>query len=82
MRLLRDNILVEIEEKKVSDSGIILAGDDELSVNYVKVIYVSKEVKEVKEGDRVIVPKFQARKLRLEGKDYAIISEEDVIIIL
>ncbi|MBF0466357.1 MAG: co-chaperone GroES [Nitrospirae bacterium] len=47
-----------------------------------KVEAVGSEAKEVKVGDEVLFDKYSGSKVQIDGKDYLIIKEEDILGIL
>ncbi|QWR77888.1 co-chaperone GroES [Candidatus Magnetomonas plexicatena] len=47
-----------------------------------KVEAVGSETKEVKVGDEVLFDKYSGSKVQIDGKDYLIIKEEDILGIL
>ncbi|MEO5356645.1 MAG: co-chaperone GroES [Nitrospirae bacterium YQR-1] len=44
-----------------------------------KVEAVGSEAKEVKVGDEVLFDKYSGSKVQIDGKDYLIIKEEDIL---
>ena len=44
-----------------------------------KIVAIGKGVKELKVGDRIVFKTYSSTDLKLEGVDYAIIKEEDVL---
>ena len=89
---LHDRILVQrIEEEKVRRSGIIIPDSAKEKPQEGKVIAVGKgKVSEdgkktpldVKAGDRVLFGKYSGSEVKLDGEEYLIMKEEDVLGIL
>lgn len=82
IRLIGKRILVlQKEKEKVTESGIQLA-HDEFSRNEAckgTVKAVSDAVPTIREGDTVIFEEFSGAKVSIDGVDYIIMSETDVI---
>jgi len=91
IRPLGDRILVEaVEEKEVKKGGIIpdtakekpmesrvvALGTGKTDDNGKKVPF------EMKKGDRLLVTKYGGTEIKLEGKEYKILSSEDVLAVL
>ena len=86
---LGDRVLVEpVEEKEVKKGGIIIPdtakekptegivralGTGKLDDNGKKVPF------EVKVGDRVLVSKYGGTEIKLDGKEYKIMSSDDIL---
>lgn len=73
-----------------TQSGIILAGSAKEKPQFAEVIAVGpggvvdgKEVKmELKAGDKVIMSKYAGTEVKLDGEEYVIISQKDVLAIV
>lgn len=85
---LSDKILVEPTEKEEKTaSGIVLPDSAKESPQIGKVLAVGKgkivEGKliplEVKTGDKVIFGKYGGDEIKIEGKEYKLIKEEDIL---
>ena len=89
---LHDRILVQrIEEEKVRRSGIIIPDSAKEKPQEGKVLAVGKGTVnedgkktplDVKEGDRVLFGKYSGSEVTLNGQEYVIMKEEDVLGIL
>lgn len=88
---LRDKIL--IEELKAEDktaTGIILPDSAKekpqqgkvLEVGTGKIIGGKKVELEVKKGDIVIFSQYSGDEIKLEGKEYKLIKEEDILAVI
>jgi chaperonin GroES len=89
---LGDRILVEaVEEKEVKKGGIIIPdtakekpmesvvvalGTGKTDDNGKKVPF------EVKKGDRILVSKYGGTEIKLDGKEYKILSSDDVLAVI
>ena len=87
-----DRILVEpIEEKEVKKGGIIIPESaKEKSTEYTvialgtgKVTDDGKKIPfEVKKGDRVIASQYGGSPIKIDGKEYKILSSDDILAVL
>jgi chaperonin GroES len=89
---LGDRILVEaIEEKEVKKGGIIIP--DSAKEKPLESIVVAlgtgktddngKKVPfEVKKGDRILASKYGGTEIKIDGKEYKILSSDDILAIL
>lgn len=80
LKPLGDRLLVEYstpEEKTAG--GIYIPGSAKEKPQEGKVLAVGKDVEEVKAGDRVIFGKYSPDKITMDGTEYAVIKEEDVM---
>jgi chaperonin GroES len=89
---LGDRVLVEpVEEKEVKKGGIIIPetakekptegiiialGTGKTDDNGKKVAF------EVKKGDRVLVSKYGGTEIKLDGKEYKILSSDDILAVI
>lgn len=88
---LGDRIVTKMAEaEETTQSGIILAGSAKEKPQFAEVIAVGpggvvdgKEVKmELKPGDKVIMSKYAGTEVKLDGEEYVIISQKDVLAIV
>ena len=84
---LADRVLVEpIEAETKTASGIIIPDNAKEKPQKGKIIAVGKGTKDnpmtVKVGDLVLYGKYSGTELKLEGKDYLIMSEKDILAIV
>jgi len=89
---LGDRILVEaVEEKEVKKGGIIIPETAKEKPQEAIVIALgtgktddngNKVAFEVKKGDRVLVSKYGGTEIKLDGKEYKILSTDDILAIL
>lgn len=92
MRVLNDNVLVEVPmEKKQTASGLYIPETaQEGQVIYGTVIKVGlgrildngqRTILNVAEGDTVYFPKFNATKIDIEGKTLYVVSEQQIVLV-
>ena len=89
---LGDRILVEaIEEKELKKGGIVIPDTAKEKPMESRVVALGtgktdddgKKVPfELKKGDRVLVTKYGGTEIKLDGKDYKILSSEDVLAVI
>ena len=89
---LGDRVLVKaLEEKEVKKGGIIIPDTAKEKPQEGKVIEVgpgklneSGKVNpmNVKKGDRILYGKYSGTEIKLDGEDYLIMPEEDILAIL
>lgn len=89
---LGDRVLVEpVKEKEEKKGGIIIPDTAKEKPQQGKVIAVGtgklddsgKKIPfNVKKGDQVLMPKYGGTEIKLDGKEYQIMREEDILGIL
>ena len=89
VRPLGDRVLVEpVEEQEVKKGGIIVpdTAKEKPTEGIVRAVGPGKLdddgkriPMEVKEGDRVLITKYGGTEIKLEDKDYKILSSEDLL---
>lgn len=89
---LGDRVLVEpVKETEVKKGGIIIPDTAKEKPQQGKVIAVGtgklddsgKKIPfNVKKGDKVLMPKYGGTEIKLDGKEYQIMREEDILGVL
>ena len=89
---LGDRVLVEpVKESEVKKGGIIIPDTAKEKPQQGKVIAVGtgklddsgKKIPfNVKKGDKVLMPKYGGTEIKLDGKEYQIMREEDILGVL
>jgi chaperonin GroES len=89
---LGDRILVEAVEEKEQKKGGIIIPDTAKEKPQVAVVVAlgtgktnddGKKVPfEVKKGDRILVSKYGGTEIKLDGKEYKILSSDDVLAVI
>ncbi|MBQ6140273.1 MAG: co-chaperone GroES [Kiritimatiellae bacterium] len=88
IRPLGDRVLVEpIEEKEQSVGGIIIPDSAKEKPMQGKVAAVGKKTDkdgkevpfDVKAGDTVLLPKYGGTEVKIDGKKYQLVREEDLL---
>ena len=83
-------VLKQVEAEETTASGIVLPGQAQEKPQQAEVIAVGpggvvegKEVKmEVKVGDQVIYSKYAGTEVKMDGTDYIIVKQEDILAII
>jgi chaperonin GroES len=86
---LQDRILVQrVEEEKTTKGGIIIPDTAKEKPAEGKVIAVGsgkigddgkKIAMEIKKGDRILFGKYSGTEVKIEGEEYLIMKEDDVL---
>ena len=88
---LQDRVVIKmLEAEETTKSGIILTGAAQEKPQVAQIIAVGpgglvdgKEVKmELKVGDKVLISQYAGTKVKLEGEEYTILSQNDVLAIV
>lgn len=88
---LLDRVLIQLEEaEETTKSGIVLAGSAKEKPQIANVIAVGpggmvdgKEVSMyVKVGDKVISSKYSGTEVKLDGQDYTIVRQSDILAVV
>lgn len=91
IRPLADRVVIKREEaEEKTASGIILAGAAKEQPQIAEVIEVGpggvvdgKEIKmELNKGDKVIYSKYAGTEVKVEGEEYIIIRQSDILAVL
>ena len=92
LKPLGDRVLVEpVEEKEVKKGGIIIpdTAKEKPQEGIVRVLGTGKTddsgkkiAFEVKVGDRVLVSKYGGTEIKIEGKEYKLLSSDDILAIV
>ncbi len=85
---LADRVVIKmVESEETTKSGIVLPGTAKEKPQYAQVVAVGpggvvdgKEVKmEVVVGDKVIVSKYSGTEVKLDGEEYTILRQSDIL---
>lgn len=92
IRPLRDRVLVEpVEEADVKKGGIYIPDAAKEKPQEGKVIAVGPGKRDdagkiipmdVKKGDKVLMPKYGGSEVKIDDKEYKIISEDDIVAVI
>jgi chaperonin GroES len=80
---LGKRVLIErVEEATTTASGIIIPDNAKEKPLNGKVIAVSKEVEEIAVNDTVVFGKYAGSELTLDGKEYLVMEDKDILGVL
>ena len=88
---LQDRVVVKlVEAEETTKSGIILAGAAKEKPQVAEVVAVGpgipegehKVVMEVKVGDKVITSKYAGTEVKMDGVEYTIVKQSDILAIV
>ena len=91
LKPLGDRVVIkQLEAEEKTKSGIILAGNAKEKPQEAEVIAVGpggmvdgKEVKmEVKPGDKVIYSKYAGTEVKIDGTEYIIVRQNDILAVV
>jgi chaperonin GroES len=92
LKPLNDRVIVKlVEEQEVKKGGIIIPDSAKEKPQEAKVIAVGpgrlddngKRIPvELKKGDRVLISKYGGTEVKLDGEQYQILREDDVLAVL
>ena len=79
-------VLKDAEIEETTKSGIILTGSAKEKPQIAEVIAVGPGLKDnkmqVKVGDKVITSKFSGTEVKIDGEEYIIVKENDILAIV
>ena len=75
-------VAVREETAAKTASGLYLPEDAKEKSQIAKVVAVGKTVKEVCEGDKIIVREYSTTNIKVDGTEYIIAKEEDILAVL
>ena len=88
---LFDRVVIKmVEAEETTKSGIILAGNAKEKPQVAEIVAVGpggvvegKEITmQVKVGDRVLISKYAGTEVKLDGQDYTILRQNDILAIV
>ena len=88
---LADRVVIKmVEAEETTKSGIILAGNAKEKPQVAEIVAVGpggvvegKEITmQVKVGDRVLISKYAGTEVKLDGQEYTILRQNDILAIV
>jgi chaperonin GroES len=77
---LSDWVVAEQEEAVTkTTSGLYLPDKAAEKPKVAKVLKVGKSVKDIKTGDRIVYKAYSTTELKLDGTEYILVKEEDIL---
>lgn len=73
-------VVAEAEEAVTKTaSGLYLPDKAAEKPKVAKVISAGKDVKEVKAGDKIVYKSYSTTEVKVDGKEYILVKEEDIL---
>jgi chaperonin GroES len=72
-------VAVGEEAENKTASGLYLPDNAQEKPKTAKVVAVGKEAKQVKVGNRIIYKSYSTTEVKVDGKEYILVKEEDVL---
>ena len=87
IRPINRKVLVKRIEEEVKKSGIIIPDTAKEKPQKGEVVEVAKVKKDedpmqVKKGDKILFGKYAGTEIEVDGKEYLIMSEEDILAVI
>lgn len=83
LKPLSERIVASREESAAKTaSGLYLPDNAKEKSQIARVVAVGKDVKEIKLGDRIIIREYSTTDVKVEGVEYLIVKEEDVLAVV
>ena len=91
LKPLADRVILKmVEAEETTKSGIILAGNAKEKPQVAEIVAVGpggvvegKEITmQVKVGDRVLISKYAGTEVKLDGQEYTILRQNDILAIV
>ena len=76
---LKDRVVAKKEQPLEKTKSGLLLGEAKERLPYAVVESVGPEVQSIKKGDKIIVKDYSSTDLKVDGTDYLIIKEEDIL---
>lgn len=77
---LADRVVAIREEAATKTaSGLYLPSNAKEKPAYAVVTAVGSDVKSIKKGDKIVFKEYSTTELKIDGKEYLIVKEEDVL---
>ncbi|HUA13356.1 MAG TPA: co-chaperone GroES [Candidatus Sulfotelmatobacter sp.] len=77
---LNDHIIAIGDEAETKTaSGLYIPDKAQEKPKTAKVVAVGKDVKQVKVNDRIVYKSFSTTEVKVSGKEYIVVKEEDVL---
>ncbi len=75
-----DYVVAQTEEVATKTaSGLYLPGGSQEKPKVAKIVAVGKEVHDLKVGDKIIYKSYSQTEIKVDGVEYLLVKEEDVL---
>lgn len=82
MKTVKDKIVVKVEIKEKTASGIIIPDSVNEKIQKGKVISIGNEVKEIVINDIVVFNKYSGVEIEIDDQKYTVLKDSDVFVVL
>ena len=87
LKPLKDRVVIQmVEQEEKTAGGLFLPTAAQEKLQFAKVLAVSEFTEEkdrqVQVGDRVVFEKYTGTEVKLDGQEYIIVKEQDIIAIV
>lgn len=83
LKPLADRVIIKrLETEEKTASGIVLPDSAKEKPEQGEVLATGKDVKEIKKGDKVIFSKYSPSEVKVDGTEYLIVKEEEILAIV
>ena len=79
LKPLKDRVVAKKEQPLEKTKSGILLGEAKEKPAYAVIESVGPDVKSVKKGDKIIMKDYSSTELKIDGEEYIIIKEEDIL---
>ena len=76
---LADRVVAKKDAATSTTASGILLGEAKEKPNTATVESIGPDVKNIKKGDRILYREYSATEIKLDGTDYLIVKEEDIL---
>lgn len=86
LKPLKDRVVIQMVEQEEKTAGGLFLPSAQEKLQFATVLAVSEFTEEkdrqVQVGDRVVFEKYTGTEVKLDGKEYIIVKEQDIIAIV
>ena len=85
LKPLKDRVVIQmVEQEEKTAGGLFLPTTAQEKLQFAKVIATSEftEDRQVSVGDKVVFEKYSGTEVKLDGQEYIIVKEKDIIAIV
>ncbi|MBQ3430808.1 co-chaperone GroES [Candidatus Saccharibacteria bacterium] len=80
LKPLKDRVVAKVEKPaEKTSSGLLLPSDSKEKPAFAVVKSVGSEVKDIKPGDKIIYKEYSTTPVKLDGEEYLIVEEKDIL---
>ncbi len=79
LKPLKDRVVAKMEKPLEKTKSGILLGETKEKPAYAVIESVGPEVKTVKRGDKIVYKEYSTTEVKLDGEEYIILKEEDIL---